>query len=151
MLFIQFWELPNLKDDEYVISGTPTQANASLEKADSVLHQIVETRDTMHGLVFKFDAHSTYGIFVAALNICLKEKANYWITPERNVWAYYFPPIDRSNSIIPIYFCDTGRLEIQPKVPKTVDWHLFLWEYVPVWILFGVLCVLGVCFRRNYY
>jgi len=87
MLFIQFWELPNLKDDEYVISGTPTQANASLEKADSILHQIVETRDTMHGLVFKFDAHSTYGMFVAALNICLKEKANYWITPERNIWA----------------------------------------------------------------
>jgi hypothetical protein len=68
--WVQFWKLPNLKDDEYVISGTPTQANTSLEKAHSVLHQIVETRGTIHGLVFKFEAHSTYGMFVEAFN-CL--------------------------------------------------------------------------------
>jgi hypothetical protein len=148
---VQFWKLPNLKDDEYVISDTPTQANTSLEKAHSVLHQIVETRDTIHGLVFKFDTHSTYGMFVEALNICLKEKANYWITPERNIWAYYLPPIDRSNSIVPILFCSVENLEIQPKATKMVDWHLFLWGYVPVWILFGGLCVLGICFRRNHY
>jgi hypothetical protein len=149
--WVQFWVLPYLKDDEYVISGTPAQANASLEKAQSVLHQIVETRDTMHGVIFKFDAHSTYAMFVGSINICLKEKVIYWVTPERNIWAYYLPPIDRSNSIVPILFCTVEDLEIQPKAPKMVDWNLFLWGYVPVWILFGGLCVLGIYFRRNYY
>lgn len=121
------------------------------------LKKLILTKDTTNGLHVIFSKWSTYGDFIAILNILQKEKAIIYVLKDNDVWVFNFYPrqIDSPTANVP-ELCGTGKIRYQEVLPFVQENNFIsrlqisglvselklLIKVWPVLVLFGVLVVL---------
>ena len=82
------FEVPKRNFRQIRLDGISTVDKTNLEYAELAIRRIVKDRDTINGIKFTFNKNSSYGTWVSALNICLKENAKQYVAKGNDIWVF---------------------------------------------------------------
>ncbi len=102
-----FWVCPKRDYEDLNITGDNIDDRIKLRYGQLEIQQIFAQKDTTKGVHFHFGDKSKYWALVRALDICKREKAQFYMLKDNDLWVPYTVPYvpvkDTLRKIKPIY------------------------------------------------
>jgi hypothetical protein len=127
--------------DTVLLAGDLIQSAERTFQAGQKIRTILDSRDTVTGVYFKFGNESIYGQFVDALDQCLINKAKTYMVNDKGLWVYnLLSPTRDDSSTIPTFTCGTKWLYDDESIRTSVNVKQLIQDN---WLLLFAFCILA--------
>jgi hypothetical protein len=121
---------PKRNYTEIFFTGNEKSNKIKLDFAQIKIREILSANDSTSGVHFHFTDKSPFGTFIKSLDILNIEDAHTYMTLDKDLWVYYFPP---DTTYVP-WICGTVYNDIvyeEPEISwwtKTKNWISAIWK-----------------------
>ncbi|RZK50567.1 MAG: hypothetical protein EOO87_19170 [Pedobacter sp.] len=131
--------------NEIVFNGNEINDRAILKRAEIKVATIVNSRDTINGVLFKLTDKVKYQSFVSAIDISQYKEIQSIIDGD-NIWIFYTKPAEVKSH--DYFFCGTNEIsrKIEMNSEKTEAFQQFLQEKTRSFLLLTILFLLMCLF-----